>query len=221
MTLSWRASTTIRPPTAQLLGTFSSNTAHIPINYQPPFHHRLSSGLRTPKSLLQRLQVPIWRIAIAVSQPAKQGHCKCMTVKRIVRCFANSLNLVSNLIEFGQQIQWIYSAISMILPYCHDDIRALNNCCTSQTKVALLSKTNCFAEQINLLCKANRFVLLSKSIYFAFVSAVCLYETSVSQHIIPPPATPSTIVRKQEGCHDFSADKRVGISTIEVKSLRH
>ena len=150
MTLSWRASTTIRPPPDQLLGTSPSNTAHIPINYQPPFRHRLSSGLRAPKPLLHRLQAQIWRIAIAVSRPAKQGHCKCMTVKRIVRCFANSLNLVSNLIEFGQQIQWIYSAVSMILPYCHDDIRALKNCCMSQTKVALLSKTICFAEQIDL-----------------------------------------------------------------------
>ena len=62
-----------------------------------------SSGLRSPKPLLHRLQAQIWRIAIAVSRPAKQGRCKCMTVKRIVRCFANSLNLVSNFIEFGQQ----------------------------------------------------------------------------------------------------------------------
>ena len=75
----------------------------------------------------------------------------------------------------------------MILPYCHDDIRALKNCCTSQTKVALLCKSICFAEQINLLCKGNQFVLLSKSIYFAFAPAAYLYETSVSQHIIPPP----------------------------------
>ena len=69
------------------------------------FHHRLSSGLRAPKPLLHCLQAQIWHIAIAVSRPAKQGRCKCMTVKGIVRCFANSLNLVSNLIEFGQQIQ--------------------------------------------------------------------------------------------------------------------
>ena len=175
-----------------------------------PNLHRMALLVGTPKPLLHRLQVPIWSIAIAVSRPAKQGHCKCMTVRRIVRCFANSLNLVSNLIEFGQQIQWIYSAFSMILPYCHDDIRALKNCCMSQTKVALLSKTICFAEQINLLCKGNQFVLLSKSIYFAFVSAACLYETSVSQHIIPTTATPSTIVRKQEDNHGFSADKRGG-----------
>ena len=77
----------------------------------------------------------------------------------------------------------------MILPYCHDDIRALKNCFTSQTKVALLSKSICFAEQINLLCKGNQFVLLSKSIYFAFASTVCSRETSVSQHIIPTTAT--------------------------------
>lgn len=175
-----------------------------------PNLHRLALLVGTPKPLLHRLQVPIWSIAIAVSRQAKQGHCKCMTVKRIVRCFANSLNLVSNLIEFGQQIQWIYSAISMILPYYHDDIRAQKNCFTSQTKVALLSKSICFAEQINLLCKGNQFVLLSKSIYFAFASAACLYETSVSQHIIPTTATPSTIVRKQEDNHGFSADKRGG-----------
>ena len=166
MTLSWRASTTIRPPTDQLLGTFPSNTAHIPINYRPPFHHRLSSGLRAPKPLLHRLQAQIWRIAIAVSRPAKQGRCKCMTVKRIVRCFANSLNLVSNLIEFGQQIQWIYSAVSMIFPYCHDDIRALKNCCMSQTKVALLSKSIYFAKEINLFCWANQFTLHSHRLHF-------------------------------------------------------
>ena len=94
------------------------------------------------------------------------------------------------------------------------NIRAQKNCFTSQTKVAFLSKSICFAEQINLLCKGNQFVLLSKSIYFAFASAACLYETSVSQHIIPPPATQSTIVRKQEGCHDFSADKRGGYLTL-------
>jgi len=91
----------------------------------------------------------------------------------------------------------------------------------SQTKVALLSKTICFAEQINLLCKGNQFVLLSKSIYFAFASTAFLRETPVSQHIIPTSATPSATVRKQEDRHGFSADKRVGISTIEVKSLRH
>ena len=82
----------------------------------------------------------------------------------------------------------------MILPYCHDDIRALKNCFTSQTKVALLSKSICFAEQINLLCKGNQFVLLSKSIYFAFASTAFLRETPVSQHIIPTPATPSATV---------------------------
>ena len=70
-----------------------------------PKLHRLALLVGTPKPLLHRLQVPIWSIAIAVSRRAKQGPCKCMTVKRIVRCFANSLNLVSNLIEFGQQIQ--------------------------------------------------------------------------------------------------------------------
>ena len=70
-----------------------------------PNLHRLALLVGTPKPLLHRLQVPIWSIAIAVSRRAKQGPCKCMTVKRIVRCFANSLNLVSNLIEFGQQIQ--------------------------------------------------------------------------------------------------------------------
>ena len=109
----------------------------------------------------------------------------------------------------------------MILPYCHDDIRALKSCCTSQSKVALLSKSICFAEQINLLCKGNQFVLLSKSIYFAFASTAFLRETPVSQHIIPTSATPSATVRKQEDSHGFSADKRGGISTIEVKSLRH
>ena len=115
-----------------------------------PNLHRLALLVATLKPLLHRFQVPIWSIAIAVSRWAKQGPCKCMTVKRIVRCFANSLNLVSNLIEFGQQIQWIYSEVSMILPYCHDDIRALKNCCMSQSKVDLLSKTICFAEQIDL-----------------------------------------------------------------------
>ena len=89
----------------------------------------------------------------------------------------------------------------------------------SQTKVALLSKTICFAEQINLLCKGNQFVLLSKSIYFAFASTAFLRETPVSQHIIPTPATQSTIVRKQEDSHGFSADKRVEISATEVKFL--
>ncbi len=69
------------------------------------FHHWLSSGLRAPKPLLHCLQAQIWRIAIAVSRPAEQDRCKCMTVKRIVCCFANSLNLVSNFIEFAQQIQ--------------------------------------------------------------------------------------------------------------------
>ena len=108
----------------------------------------------------------------------------------------------------------------MILPYCHDDIRALKNCCMTQTKVALLSKSICFAEQINLLCKGNQFVLLSKSIYFAFASAAYLYETSVSQHITPTSATPSATVRKQEDSHGFSADKRWGISAIEVKFPR-
>ena len=91
----------------------------------------------------------------------------------------------------------------------------------SQTKVALLSKTICFAEQINLLCKGNQFVLLSKSIYFAFASTAFLRETPVSQHIIPTPATPSATVRKQEDSHGFSVDKRWGISAIEVKFLCH
>ena len=109
----------------------------------------------------------------------------------------------------------------MILPYCHDDIRALKNCCMSQTKVALLSKTICFAEQINLLCKGNQFVLLRKSIYFAFASTAFSSETPVSQHIIPTPATQSTIVRKQEDNHGFSVDKRWGISATEVKFLYH
>ena len=62
----------------------------------------------------------------------------------------------------------------------------------------------------DLLYKRNQFVILSKSIYFAFASAACIYETSVSQHIIPTSATPSTIVRKQEDNHGFSADKRGG-----------
>ena len=109
----------------------------------------------------------------------------------------------------------------MIFLYHHVEIRAQKNCFTSQTKVALLSKSICFAEQINLLCKGNQFVLLSKSIYFAFASTVCSRETSVSQHIIPTSATPSTIVRKQEDDHGFSADKRVEISTIEVKFPHH
>ena len=91
----------------------------------------------------------------------------------------------------------------------------------TQTKVAILCKTICFAEQINLLCKGNQFVLLSKSIYFAFASTAFLRETPVSQHIIPTPTTQSTIVRKQEDDHGFSADKRGGISTIEVKSPCH
>ena len=107
----------------------------------------------------------------------------------------------------------------MILPYCHDDIRALKNCCMSQTKVALLSKKICFADQINLLCKGNQFVLLRKSIYFAFASTAFLRETPVSQHIILTPATQSTIVRKQEDNHGFSAVKRGGISATEVKFL--
>ena len=98
----------------------------------------------------------------------------------------------------------------MILPYCHDDIRALKNCFTSQTEVALLSKSICFAEQINLLCKGNQFVLLSKSIYFAFASTAFLRETPVSQHIIPTSITQSATVRKQEDNHGFSADKRGG-----------
>ena len=152
MTLSWRASTTIRPPTAQLLGTFSSNTAHIPINYQPPFHHRLSSGLRTPKSLLQRLQVPIWRIAIAVSQPAKQGHCKCMTVKRIVRCFANSLNLLGNFNDFALLSRW-YSCAKQLLHVSNESCSSQQNklfCRANQ--FTLQSKSICFTEQINLLC---------------------------------------------------------------------
>ena len=76
----------------------------------------------------------------------------------------------------------------MILPYCHDDIRALKNCCMSQTKVALLSK----------------------SIYFAFASTAFLRETPVSQHIIPTSITQSATVRKQEDNHGFSADKRGG-----------
>ena len=80
----------------------------------------------------------------------------------------------------------------------------------SQTKVALLSKSICFAEQINLLCKGNQFVLLRKSIYFAFASTAFLRETPVTQHIIPTPATQSTIVRKQEDNHGFSADERGG-----------
>ena len=109
----------------------------------------------------------------------------------------------------------------MIFPYCHDDIRALKNCFTSQAQVALLSKTICFAEQINLLCKGNQFVLLRKSIYFAFASTAFSSETPVSQHIIPTPATQSTIVRKQEDNHGFSVDKRWGISATEVKFLYH
>ena len=193
-----------------------------------PNLHRLALLVATLKPLLHRFQVPIWSIAIAVSRPAKQGPCKCMTVKRIVRCFANSLNLVSNLIEFGQQIQWIYSAISMILPYCHDDIRALKNCCMSQTKVALLSKSICFAEQINLLCRANQFTLQRKSICFTeqinllciridrlFTRNICFstYYTDVRNTVNNSPQA-----RRQSWL--FCGQTR-GISATEVKFLCH
>ena len=187
-----------------------------------PNLHRLALLVATLKPLLHRFQVPIWSIAIAVSRPAKQGHCKCMTVKRIVRCFANSLNLVSNLIEFGQQIQWIYSAVSMIFPYCHDDIRALKNCCMSQTKVALLSKTNCFAEQIDLsyipewTCRLKRQgYCLYKQLKEASVFPLCVYRSALS-----------FIVVQQVFCHEncvlpselFRFKK---LQLLKLKSLSH
>ena len=181
-----------------------------------PNLHRLALLVATLKPLLHRFQVPIWSIAIAVSRRAKQGPCKCMTVKRIVRCFANSLNLVSNLIEFGQQIQWIYSAISMIFPYCHDDIRALKNCCMSQTKVALLSKSICFAEQINLLC-------IRIDCIFARNSCFSTYYTNVHNTVSNSPQTrrPSWLFCGQtrgDICH--WSEIPMPLTLINIKSLR-
>ena len=42
-------------------------------------------------------------LAKALSLLFKQGLCKCLTVKWIVRCFANSMILLSNFIDFTQQ----------------------------------------------------------------------------------------------------------------------
>ena len=84
--------------------------------------------------------------------------------------------LLSNFIDFAQQIHWFWSAISLILLYHHVEICAQKNCFTSQTKVVLLIQTN----------------------WFAIASATYLHETFVSQSIIPTSSSRSTIVYKQE-----------------------
>ena len=99
-----------------------------------------------------------------------------------MRCFANSMILLSNFIDFGQQIHWFWSANSLILLYHHVEICAQKNCFTSQTKVVLLIKT----------------------IWFAIASATYLHETFVSQSIIPTSSSRSTIVYKQGNPQYFS-----------------
>ena len=112
--------------------------------------------------------------------------------------------LLSNFIDFAQQIHWFWSAISLILLYHHVEICAQKNCFTSQTKVVLLIKTN----------------------WFAIASATYLHETFVSQSIIPTFSSRSTIVYKQEKspvlfhwAHDAAYQPRP-VRTI-VKAVRY
>ena len=118
------------------------------------------------KPLLHRLQAQLWSIAITVLQPAKQGYCKCMVVKQIVRCFAISMNLLSNFNEFTQQFQWIYSAISMNL-LGNFNVFALPSRRDSCTKELLhVSNESRSSHQNNLP---------SKSFYFESESTFSLY----------------------------------------------
>ena len=112
--------------------------------------------------------------------------------------------LLSNFIDFAQQIHWFWSAISLILLYHHVEICAQKNCFTSQTKVVLLIQTN----------------------WFAIASATYLHETFVSQSIIPTSSSRSTIVYKQEKspvlfhwAHDAAYQPRP-VRTI-VKAVRY
>ena len=108
-----------------------------------------------------------------------------------------------------------------------------NSCAKEQLHV---SNESCSSLQINLFCRANQFTLQRKSICFTeqinllCIRICCIFIWNICfSTYYTAPATQSTIVRKQEGCHDFSADKRGGylplmkISTpltlINTKSL--
>ena len=83
-----------------------------------------------------------------------------------MRCFANSLNLVSNFIEFGQQFHWIWSANSMNLLGSFNDFALLSRWYSCAKKLLHVSNESCFSQQINLFYWANQFTLQRKSICF-------------------------------------------------------
>ena len=116
-----------------------------------------------------------------------------------MRCFTNSIILLSNFIDFAQQIHWFWSAISLILLYHHVEICAQKNCFTSQTKVVFLIKTN----------------------WFAIASATYLHETFVSQSIIPTFSSRSTIVYKQGNPQYFSTGPKSSPNNIIMYARAH
>ena len=190
-------------------------TGHIPIKYSP---HSYQLPTTYPPSAI------IWVTSTkATSAPPLSANMEYRH-----RCFANSLNLVSNLIEFGQQSHWIWSANSMNLLGNFNDFALLSRWYSCAKELLHVSNESRSSQQINLFCRANQFTLQRKSICFTEqINLLCIridcifernscfstYYTNVHNTVSNRPQT-----RRQSWL--FCGQTR-GISASEVKFLCH